>query len=474
MTPRRLFTAILFVALFVMATREIADPDFWWHLRTGQFIVDTGSIPHGDIFSYTNAGQPWITHEWLSEVIIHGLYRLGSFPLLILAFSGVITFAFTLAYIRCDGKPYVAALAILLAALATAPTWGVRPQMLSLLLMSVYLYVLERQKHVWLLVPLMILWVNLHSGYALGLMLVGAYLLGGVVEHLPDLRAQLNLGSPLGRLALVLALCAAAVLINPNGASMYIYPFETLTSHAMQAYIQEWFSPDFHSMEWQPFAWLLVVTFGAVGLSRKRVGVAQTLLLMVLAYAGLRSARNIPLYAIAAGPVLADHLWALVAAHGAAGVLSPSGRVTRGMSVLNWGVMAVIVAAGLVRIGTVLANQGAVERIKFPVAAVDFLQKQGSKTPLYNAYGWGGYLIWRLYPDQPVFIDGRADVYGDAFIEEFLGAYRGGAGWSAPLDRYHVQRVLVEPDAPIAAHLAQDATWTKTYADPQAVIFERR
>src|SRR5512132_1298074 len=116
LTPRRLFTAILFIALFVMAAREITDPDFWWHLRTGQYIVENATIPHGDIFSYTNAGQTWVTHEWLSEVIMYAVYRLGSYPALIVVFAAVITAAFALTYLRCAGQPYMAALAVLLAA----------------------------------------------------------------------------------------------------------------------------------------------------------------------------------------------------------------------------------------------------------------------------------------------------------------------------------------------------------------------
>jgi len=191
LTTRRLFTAILFLALFVMAAREIADPDFWWHLRTGQFIIETRTTPHADIFSFTNVGRPWVTHEWLSEVLMFALYALGSFPALILAFAAIIALTFAFVYARCAGGPYVAAFALLLAAITTAPTWGARPQMISLLLTGVFLYVLDRSRgegghktrpYVWLLPPLMVLWVNLHSGYALGLVIIAVYLFGEIVN----------------------------------------------------------------------------------------------------------------------------------------------------------------------------------------------------------------------------------------------------------------------------------------------------
>jgi hypothetical protein len=477
LTPRRLFIAILFIALFVIATREIADPDFWWHLRTGQFIVETRSIPHADIFSYTNAGRPWVTHEWLSQVFIYALYRLGAFPTLIVAFAAIIALSFALVFVRSEGQPYVAALVLLLTALATAPTWGVRPQMISLLSTSIFLWVLEKNRRerksrwLWLLIPLTILWVNLHSGFAVGLALIAVYLVGDIGES-----GQPVAGSKqrIGYLALVFFLCLIVVPLNPNGVTMYLYPFETLTSRAMQTYIQEWFSPDFHLTEFQPFAWLLLATPASIALSGKRVALTHILLLVLFGYAGLRSARHIPIFALVAAPILTEHLWDVLKARGWSSALESNVRISRGMVLVNWILLLAILVVAIWRVSLVVANQSAVERAKFPAAAADFLQAQQLTLPLYNSYGWGGYLIWRLYPETRVFIDGRADVYGDAFIEVFLKAYRAGPDWHVPLDRYAVQVVLIESNAPLATELAQEAGWKKIYADPQAIIFQKQ
>ena len=467
LTTRRLFIAIFFVALFTFATREISDPDFWWHLRTGQFIVETRAIPHADIFSFTNAGRPWVTHEWLAEVLIYALYALGGFPALILAFAALIALAFVVLYARMPGKPYVAAFAVLLAALTTAPTFGARPQMFTLLLASVFLYLLDQRRALWLLPPLMILWVNLHSGYALGIVLIAVYLCGDIVEDL-TLRSTFRVSH--SRL-LVFVLCVGAVLLNPNGAAMYVYPFETLTSRAMQAYIQEWFSPDFHQIEFQPFAWLLLGTLVALALGGKRVTLTHAILLAGFGYAALRSARNIPFFALVAAPVLAEQVWHWLASR----VAIPPARTSRAVSIVNGGILALVVLASAARVATVIANQPAVERAKYPTAAVDFLQTRVVPASLYNAYGWGGYLIWRLYPQTRVFIDGRADVYGDVFIEEvYLKAYRGGAEWRAPLEQYAVRVVLIESGAPLAERLSGAVEWDKVYADHQAVIFVKR
>ena len=146
LTIRQLFFIVLFIGLFLMTLRPIADPDFWWHLRTGQLIVQTHSIPHSDPFSFTNTGKPWIAHEWLTELFFYGLYQLGSYGLLIFVFSAFITGAFIFAYLRSpeESRPYVAGFSLLLGAIATAPTWGVRPQMISLFITSVFLYLLDR------------------------------------------------------------------------------------------------------------------------------------------------------------------------------------------------------------------------------------------------------------------------------------------------------------------------------------------
>lgn len=496
MTVRQLFTAILFLLLFAIAAREISDPDFWWHLRTGQFIAETVTIPRADIFSHTNFGKPWVTHEWLSELFIFAVFRLGSFPLLTLVFAAVITLAFALTYSRCDGKPMVAGFAVLFAAFATAPTWGVRPQMLSMLLMSLFLYLLapnlppapsgtsegaRGSGRLLLLIPLMLLWVNLHSGFMLGIAVTGVYLLGEIAERLfsasPPHFSRADLiavwrDPRLKTLALVFIGCLAVVPFNPNGATMYVYPFETLTSHAMQTYIQEWFSPDFHAAQYQPFAFLLLATLASSAISRKKPTLTDLLLLVGSGYAGLRSARNIPFFALIAAPILARSTWDWLQARGWVRHIEFRTGLTRWSSILNWVLFLVIGLAALARVAQVVTNQSSVERERFPAAAVDFMNANGVKGELYNSYGWGGYLIWRLYPRR-VFIDGRADVYGDAFIEEFLRMYRGEAGWDRSFERYRVGTVLIEPDAPLAMRLAQDPAWRRVYADDQTVVFEK-
>jgi hypothetical protein len=486
MSTARLFTFLLFIALFTMTVREISDPDFWWHLRTGQYIVENATIPHTDPFSFTAQGKEWITHEWLSEVFMFGIYRVGGFALLTILFSGIITFAFALTYARSDGKPFLAGFALLLGALATAPTWGVRPQMLSLLLMSVFLFLLDRYaqtKNTRLLFALPFLtfvWVNLHSGYALGLVVLGAYWFSALIQGIAFLWQQKTASDTLPpsspaltprmtrNLVFVLLLSVVAVLFNPNGARMFTYPFETLTSPAMQRYIQEWFSPDFHQAEWLPFALLIFGILATSLIARARVPLAHILLLFVFGLAGLRSVRNIPLFVLVAIPVLSAQLAAWIP-------LRASRKLTpRPMQILNASGIALLLVVALLRVSGVLLNQSNVERQRFPAAAVEWIQKNRPAPNIYNSYGWGGYLIWKLYPDYLVYIDGRADVHGDVFIEKFLDIYRASPGWENELAQKNVNFILIEPDAPLAAALATNSNWTKVFSDPQSVIYQRK
>jgi hypothetical protein len=478
-TVRQLFVVILFLALFSMAMRPIADPDFWWHLRTGQWIVETHAIPHADPFSFTNPGKTWIAHEWLSEILIYGIYRIGGYGLLILTFAGIITAAFLLVYLRSDEQPYIAGFALLMGALATAPTWGVRPQMISLLLSASFLYLLDRYiklrktKYLIPLPCLTLLWVNLHAGYALGFVIVGIYIAGDIFElvkakvtkaestNLPTHKTILMLCG-------ILILCVLAALGNPNGIRLLTYPLETLSSQAMQQNIQEWFSPDFHQIEWQPLAWLILALIGAGLLGGKSISPTKILLTLVFGYAALRSMRHVPLFAIAAIPVLAEEIGSVVRIRPE--VQKPN-RLVKWVNLLL--LACTILVAGL-RFVSVVQEQVNTEKEKFPAAAVDWIIQHHPEGNIFNTYGWGGYLIWRLYPECRVYIDGRADVYGDPFINEYLRIEGGKPGWDASLSLDGVQIVLIEPGSSLAKDLRQSQDWEIAFSDEQSILFVHR
>lgn len=472
LTFRRLFPLAFFLMVFALAVRQSAyiDPDLWWHLQAGQDIVQSQSIPKVDSYSFTKAGSEWIAHEWLSEVIMYFIYRFSGWGGLLFVFSVLITITLYLVYRRCEGKPYVAAFSILLAAASASPLFGIRPQMITLLLVVIFIGLLTRysddgkSRRLWWMVPIMLLWVNLHGGYVVGLGLIGLYLFSLVLDGKWRL---------VPRLGLVLLSAAAVVPLNPNGFRMFSYPFETL-GLAATTFIDEWASPDFHKLMFLPLALLLFALIAALALSARRPQLSELFLLLMTAFGALRSARHIPIFALIATPILARYLWDIIVTHKwerrFTGVEAPA---TGFALVFNLVFLLAPATLGVVRVSHFVNNQPAYEARNYPQAAVNFLLEKQLPGPIYNRYGWGGYLIRRLYPNYRVYIDGRADVYGDTFTVEAIRSYDGKPEWRNPLERLGVRTVIVAPDAPLSSLLREDDKWTKAYEDKQAVIFTR-
>jgi hypothetical protein len=469
LTLRRIFPFVLFSMVFVLAVRQSVsiDPDLWWHLKAGQQIIDTRSIPHTDDYSFTKQGSEWVAHEWLSEVIMDAIYRVIGLTGLVTIFSLIIVIALWLTYRRCEGRPYAASIAIVLGAAASSPLFGVRPQMLTLLLASIYIFLLEQlhTRRIWWLVPLMLLWVNLHAGFALGLALIGLYVVRAVLD------GEWNQIRPL---LIVLIVCTAVVPLNPNGFRMFSYPYETLTSSSMAAFIQEWASPDFHKPTYLPLAILLLSTFAATALSPTRPRLGEIFLVLITALGALRSVRHIPIFSLFAVPVLAKHLWAIAKDRGWDKLLTGAEARPTGLKlVINIILLLAPVALAVTRVWHFASHQRNYEALRNPVAAVEFLKSQRLPGPIYNRYGWGGYLIYRLYPEYRVYIDGRADVYGDAFFTEAMQVYDGVGNWKEPLDRYGIQTVIIDTNVALSTALRNDNEWSNVYEDDQAVIFRR-
>ncbi len=505
MTIRRLFRLLFALALLAMGVRETLDPDMWWHLRTGALILSEG-LPRQDPFSFTVAGQPWITHEWLSEVIMWLVYRAAGLAGLSLFFALVIALSFWLLYRSSAGQPYLAAFVVVLAALTAAPTWGARPQMFNLLLAAAFIWLLEglTQKRLpsrarWWLPVLTLPWVNLHSGYLFGVVLVAVYALGqgldtllagesagadtairfGQADRAPSLASAALVTRltaawrSMRGLLLVAAVCLLAALANPNGVRLWTYPFATLGSAAMQQFIVEWHSPDFHLPLFQPFAVMMGVGVGSWLFSRQRPYWTEMLLFFGGAAMGLLSARNIPLFAVAVTPGIARHLLAGFRGRPLYPLLSGAQSepvLPAALRSLNWLLAGLAVLAALFWAGQRLGNITTVISQLYPVAAVDFLEAQGlSRARGFNNYSWGGYLIWR---GLPVYADGRADVYGD-FLFTFQQTNAARDGWEEPLEAFDVHYALIERDAVLGTVLRESDRWQLVYQDDVAAVFLR-
>jgi ribosomal protein L30/L7E len=352
--------------------------------------------------------------------------------------------------------------------------------MISLLLTGLFLYFLDlyqQDSKYKFLIPLPVitlLWVNLHAGYFLGLAFIGIYIVGGLVELL---LAEFHKREKLGNIPTLnsililcgsLASCILATLANPNGIRIILYPFQTLTSPSMQQFIQEWFSPDFHQLMWQPLACFILALIGVGMINKKSISPTNIFLTLVFGYAALHSMRNIPLFVVTAIPVLSEQVGSLVRIQSKIRVTGHLLRLAAFPILLFF--MVLVISLSFFK---VTRDQSITEIDNFPKTAVDWLLENKPQGNLFNSYGWGGYLIWRTYPEYQVYIDGRADVYGDAFIFDYITLYRARQGWEDKLDGYAIHTVLVESNAPLANMLRQVPAWRIAFKDQLSTIFIR-
>jgi hypothetical protein len=493
LSSRNTFAAVIFFGLFAMAARNVTDPDIWWHLKTGQYIAEHKTVPRVDPFSFTRAGEPWVAHEWLTELFLYEAWRISGWGGLIVLFALILCVAFFLLFLRCGPDSEVAAVATLAAAWVTMPVWGVRPQMVSLLLTSLWLLILERSernpKLLWWTLPLTVLWVNLHAGFALGLVLSGLFLAGDLLERALGYTQRDWKGTATAASALLLDVLL--VPLNPNGTRMFSYPIETLRSPAMQKYIAEWASPNFHLAQYWPFLILILTTLAAFGGFGLRARPRDILLLVVSLFAGLVSVRMIPLLPLIAVPLLTKRIaeWP--------GQPRTQRVPTSNHVLLNAGIVLILAVFAAVHTTQVIRYQSHAEMQHFPVHAVEFLEKHPLEGRVFNHYDWGGYLIWKLYPSTRVFVDGRADLYSEmerpdrenaeqqrpfdatkprqqTLFDNFARTYDFEGGWQETLRRWDIRTVVVPPDSAIATGLRNAPGWAVLYTDSQAVILTAR
>lgn len=480
----RLVIAVLFIALLAMAVRTPADTDMWWHLATGRYILTTGQIPQTDPFSFTMRGQPWTNVQWLAQVGMYGLYQAGSYTALALAVAALVLISFAFIYAQMEGGAFLRAFIVVMAATASSVIWSPRPQMLSFALLAatgyiLYLFRSRGINRLWLLIPMFALWGNVHGGYALGLMLLAATIAGEVMNRLLP-----QPGSPgmscrqIGTLAGIAFLCGLALLASPYGLGTWALPFRTVGIRTLQGFIMEWASPDFHNLYEQPILWLILGLLAAAGFSGRRWNWTDLIVVLLFGYSAFLARRNIAALAVVIAPVLSYQVQPIlepierwVRASGASRQqVSP-----RLAGILNWVIVLLVVLAALVKSGVALSPRmyDRAVRDAAPVRAVAWLRGASPRLsgPLYNSYNWGGYLLWAL-PEEPVFVDGRTDVY-NTFLQEYVKVMFVRPGWQSVLDTYRIRTVLTERDSFLAALLATQPQWRLAYEDDQATVWTR-
>lgn len=489
LTIERLTTVILFLLLFAMAVRVPTDTDTWWHLRVGELIVESGGVPREDTFSHTRAGHAWIDHSWGGQVLLYGVYRAfggdgqigdsGNIGLALYT-AALATGAMALVYRMCAGTAYLRAFVVVLGAAAAAVFWSPRPQMLSFFLAALVLYLLhrfrrERVDWLWAIPPLMALWANLHGGFAIGFILLLGTLAG------ETLGALLNPDDPhtvgwrgVRRLLIVIGVSIPAVALNPYGLKMLAVPFETVGIGALQDFIQEWASPDFHQRQVWPFALLLLGVLAALGVSSRRADWTDLTLVCGTALMALMAGRNIAAFALVATPVLSRHVNAWLDERG--WQIRPLRRVSGGRLALNWALLVLVLLGALGKMAVALnaPTMRQAQAETFPVELAAHLRANPPAGKLFNSYNWGGYLLFAA-PNVPVYVDGRTDLYADALLRRYLAVVLIRDGWDATLDAQAIDTIAIEGHSVLAQMLRErPEQWREqTFDEGRSALFAR-
>jgi len=485
--PQVSIALLFFVLLLALSLQNrVVDADYWWHLRTGQWILEEGRIPYTDPFSFTMQGQPWIAHSWLADIGMILLYRyVGPFSLLLLRSLLQVGTWVLLLKMLWDRWPRLwgPLLLLLVALLASARFWLARPNTVSLVLTVVLVYLWWLYKRhgldrLWLLPLLFVLWANLHSGWIYGLLLLGALFVGEALagRFWPD-------PFPLGRkrwlrFGLFSLLCLPAVVINPYGPRLLLYPFTYyfggITQHTN--YVAEWLSPNFHELSNLLFALLLLAVIAVLAWRRGTIAPAETLALVLFVGLALSSVR-------AAGIAIPLIIWSIAGVMGE-GVAARPAPARRGAwrppsKTTSWlwhGATLLLVLLLLAGIGVEYALWGRANGFSgenaVPQDAVTALAQLGAQR-MFNSYNWGGYIIWRLYPEHLVFMDGRADLYGDALFSQYMQVWKAGPAWAQVLADYQVDAIICERQGPLATVLTASSGWRPIYVDEEAAVFRR-
>jgi hypothetical protein len=481
----------------------LIDGDTGWHVRTGEWILAHHRVPHTDLFSFSRPGAPWFAWEWLWDVLFAMLHQRWGLPAVVLASLALIccTSAALFRLIRRKSNNSLVAIAVtLLATGACSIHWFARPHLFTFLFFVVTLHITERaagsdekpgdKRLLAWLIPLTLLWTNLHGGFFVVFLVLACYigsdLLNAAIEPSAPRRARYL--SATGPWLAAGAGCFAATFVNPYGWGLHKHILEYLTDPYILRHIAEFQPADFRGPEsvyFEPLMFLAVLT--ALWDARHR-RFADVFLILGWMHLALITRRNLPIFALAASPLVARAVVAAIDAArdthltswiGGAASWFRTNSATFEQTDRLWRLHLASVVP-LLAVGALLLAPKPVsakftstfDPSYFPEGAIPAMQSPETHR-VFAIDQWGDYLIYRLYPSKRVFVDGRSDFYGDKFNLRYLDILDVKYGWEKTLDQYDIDTVMLSPASPLATTLKISRDWRVAYDDGIAVVFHR-
>jgi len=486
---------IFLFIFFKFTSPPVWDYDFWWHLKTGELIVKEKRLPEKDTFTFTSEGKDGLSpgrekfllrQYWLSQSLMYLIYSESGFSGIKVMRGGAITLTLIIFFITLSRRvpPLIAYGFLLLAADTFTRYTGERPQLFSFLFAMLLIVMLDRalkgKKDGWLIPLVMLLWANIHGGFILGDLFIAVY---AVSENMRCLTGRKPLPKTFNIIAVTSILFS---FINPNTYRV-VFEMVNLEKYYTEG-IQELKSPYallFEKTRTIKASFLILLGIGILPLlklirkkDRKDIGWGRYFLIYLLMLMGIKSSRYIIFFATAGAWLMAleaDWLWARI------------GRLYPRLKTAAAGIVIVSLFS-FYSYKTFQFNfesvfSPSVQRSIYPFHAVDFIKENGIKGRLFNDYGWGGFLIWSLYPEK-VFIDSRGLNYGSmveysVVVNAFDGPDKGKPLWEALLRSYGIDFILLPTVDfngrlyPLTAALYENERWPLIYADYNSMLFAR-
>jgi len=447
------------------------DPDLWWHIKLGQDIARSLHWPTTDPYSFTVHGTPWIAYEWFGDVMIGFVARFGLQALagLLIALASLITIALYYYASLSAGNSKAGFVSAVLVTVFAVGNFNLRPQMFGALFLSITVIALElfrqgNKRALWIFPPLFLVWINTHGSWIVGLSVVAVTLFAGLFEfHFGSVEAVR--WSERQRIQLELALLGSLIVIpiTPYGTRLATYPFLIASSIPLGVnYVMEWFPMPFDIFWGKFFLALLLGAFALQLIYQFKFRLQQWILAIGGVIMACLHVRFVLLFAPFFAPIYAVMLSRWLDKY----------RPEKDKFVLNFVLMAGVIAASVWYFPSNAELQRLLEK-QYPVRAVNFLRSHPVQEPIFNSYGYGGYLVAYL-PEHRVFIDGREDLYEfEGVMADYLQAT-----WLKPaafsiFRLYGIRTCLLERNEPLALTLRELPGWKQIYADDKSVIYVR-
>ena len=488
--------AFFVAAVLPTATWPLIDGDVWWHLRAGEEILATGAVPRFEEWSILGFGRPWVSQDWLANVImaaVRGTDPLGE-TVLSFAFGLVVVAAFAVLWrtigIRNTSVRWAPRIVwLMLGLILAAPVLGVRVQVLDLLLSAAVAwllahYVADRRRR-WIagLPVVAAAWANLHAGWPILFLLGGALVVGEAIDRAwrRSVDPEPLRWADLRDLVLALVAAFAALALNPNGMALWAFPFDAIGIAVLGRHILEWFPVTADARLLAVYVgFIAVAVVPTLALGRRSLRVSDALVVIGLTIMAGYAVR----FLLIAGPLVSVIAAASLTPRLAATRWGP--RLVRTFDELSVPrerrllLFHLGLAAGLVMLGVGVSlakvappAQASAAVANFPVAAVGWMDTAEPGDRIFNRYEWGGYLGHER-PERLVFVDGRTDVYGDDLLTVYAAIISLRTDTQAELDRYEIDHVLFFPDSVFGVWLDASPDWERAHADSVAVIWVRR